>query len=128
MDYSDAVSLLSLSLPLSSCLAFYWFRYLTTLLLLFGIWAAGVVSNVKLICITRCPECGKVFSSTAALVAHMEQVRNRCRIRDTKDFARIMGDVTGGLVQIRGELPHGGDRIIARQIVEPMLPQHGAGL
>ncbi|KAJ5257017.1 C2H2 finger domain protein [Penicillium angulare] len=91
-----------------------------------------VAMEKRWITVTQCPECGKVFSSTAALVAHMEQVRSRCRIRDTKDFARIMGDVTGGLVQIRGELPDGGDRIIVRQlqdagmIVEPMLQLHGA--
>lgn len=49
----------------------------------------------------------------------MEQVRSRCGVRDSPEFARLLGDVTGGLIQVQGELEDGSERIVARKL-EPV--------
>lgn len=46
----------------------------------------------------------------------MEQVRTRCGVRDSAEFARLLGDVTGGLIQVQGELDDGSERIVARKL------------
>ncbi|KAJ5736997.1 C2H2 finger domain protein [Penicillium malachiteum] len=65
---------------------------------------------------TQCLQCGRIFPSTTALVAHMEQVRSRCAVRENPGFARFLGDITGGLIQVRGALEDGSDRIVARKL------------
>ncbi|KAJ5710173.1 hypothetical protein N7493_009765 [Penicillium malachiteum] len=54
----------------------------------------------------------------------MEQVRSRCAVRESPDFARFLGDITGGLIQVRGELEDGSDRIVARKLENATIREY----
>lgn len=47
----------------------------------------------RMVCIC----CKKAFPTVANLINHMETATN-CRIRDTDDFRRVLGQVTGGIL------------------------------
>ncbi|KAJ5585039.1 C2H2 finger domain protein [Penicillium hispanicum] len=77
-----------------------------------------VATERRWVTTTQCRQCGKIFGSTAALVAHMETVRTRCSIRKQRDYAQIMSDVTGGLLRVEGEFEDGTERIVAGKLDE----------
>lgn len=44
-----------------------------------------------------CIRCKKVFTTVAALIGHMETT-TKCPIRETDDFRRALGQITGGIL------------------------------
>ncbi|KAI1360274.1 hypothetical protein F5Y08DRAFT_331699 [Xylaria arbuscula] len=45
-----------------------------------------------------CIRCKKAFPTVANLIGHMESSTTNCRIRDTDDFRRALGQLTGGIL------------------------------
>ncbi|KAJ9248647.1 hypothetical protein DTO207G8_7283 [Paecilomyces variotii] len=55
----------------------------------------------------RCPRCMRVFKATAALVAHCESATTRCNIRYMDNYAQLIGEITGGVIEPNGYLNDG---------------------
>ena len=64
----------------------------------------------------RCPSCLKIFYSTTALVQHCESPSNRCWIRHSDDYNRVLDTMTGGLLETDGEHADGTVRYQAAHI------------
>ncbi|KAL2002283.1 hypothetical protein VTN02DRAFT_261 [Thermoascus thermophilus] len=65
----------------------------------------------------RCPACHRVFKTGAALVAHCESATTRCAISESDDYARIIDELTGGVVQYAGYNRDGTARYEAGRII-----------
>ena len=50
----------------------------------------------------RCPECLKIFKSAAAITQHMEAFGSRCKVKNSKNFGKVLGLTTGGIVTVEG--------------------------
>ncbi|MCJ1376943.1 hypothetical protein MMC17_000033 [Xylographa soralifera] len=51
----------------------------------------------------RCPECLRIYQDATALTQHMEASGSRCRIKLSKDYDKIMGMVSGGIIRVDGQ-------------------------
>ncbi|PGH10528.1 hypothetical protein AJ79_05456 [Helicocarpus griseus UAMH5409] len=59
-----------------------------------GVHAAGVF---------RCPSCLRMFKTSTALTAHCEAATVRCKVNRDENYARIMDEISGGLIEPIGE-------------------------
>ncbi|KAL4994342.1 hypothetical protein BDV10DRAFT_189150 [Aspergillus recurvatus] len=50
----------------------------------------------------QCPNCLKIFKSTAAIIAHWESPSLKCDLSVTNIYAQIVDEVSGGMIQISG--------------------------
>ncbi|KAL3428984.1 hypothetical protein BDV09DRAFT_203614 [Aspergillus tetrazonus] len=50
----------------------------------------------------QCPNCLKIFKSTAAIIAHWESPSLKCDLSEANMYAQIVDEVSGGLIQIAG--------------------------
>ncbi|KAL6230890.1 hypothetical protein BDW75DRAFT_56206 [Aspergillus navahoensis] len=50
----------------------------------------------------QCPNCLKVFKSTAAIIAHWESPSLKCDLSEANMYAQIVDEVSGGMIQIAG--------------------------
>ena len=62
-----------------------------------------------------CPECLKIFKSSTAITQHLEASGSRCNVKESKNFGKIVGLVTGGIVSIEGMHVDGTVRYQARE-------------
>ncbi|MCJ1393171.1 hypothetical protein MMC18_006043 [Xylographa bjoerkii] len=51
----------------------------------------------------RCPECLRIYQDATALTQHMEASSARCRIKLSKDYDKIVGMVSGGIIRVDGQ-------------------------
>ncbi|KAK0668856.1 hypothetical protein QBC41DRAFT_225220 [Cercophora samala] len=49
----------------------------------------------------QCPVCSKWFDTNASLAQHVESEGSRCKIRDSEDYARFIGQFTAGMVDTK---------------------------
>ncbi|MCJ1478882.1 hypothetical protein MMC13_007566 [Lambiella insularis] len=64
----------------------------------------------------RCPECLRIYKDATALTQHMETTTSRCKIKDTKNYAKIMGLVSGGIISVEGQYVDG---TVRYEVAEP---------
>ncbi|KAL5045464.1 hypothetical protein BDW71DRAFT_78162 [Aspergillus fruticulosus] len=50
----------------------------------------------------QCPNCLKIFKSTAAIIAHWESPSLKCDLSNANMYAQIVDEVSGGMIQIAG--------------------------
>ncbi|PGG96087.1 hypothetical protein AJ80_09875 [Polytolypa hystricis UAMH7299] len=50
----------------------------------------------------RCPSCNRPFRSYAAVVAHCETATARCKVSESYDYARVMDEVSAGIIDAVG--------------------------
>ncbi|KAL4812751.1 hypothetical protein BDW67DRAFT_178426 [Aspergillus spinulosporus] len=50
----------------------------------------------------QCPNCLKIFKSTAAIIAHWESPSLKCDLSETNMYAQIVDEVSGGMIQTAG--------------------------
>ncbi|KAL4750505.1 hypothetical protein BDW72DRAFT_112277 [Aspergillus terricola var. indicus] len=50
----------------------------------------------------QCPNCLKIFKSTAAIIAHWESPSLKCDLSEANMYAQIVDEVSGGMIQIAG--------------------------
>ncbi|KAL1849726.1 hypothetical protein Plec18167_005285 [Paecilomyces lecythidis] len=55
----------------------------------------------------HCPRCMRAFKTTAALVAHCESATTRCNLRYMDNYAQVIGEITGGVIEPNGYLNDG---------------------
>lgn len=48
----------------------------------------------------RCPKCLKIFPNPVNLVAHMESSSQRCKVRETAQYANVVYVISGGFLDI----------------------------
>ncbi|MCJ1431324.1 hypothetical protein MMC27_000675 [Xylographa pallens] len=51
----------------------------------------------------RCPECLRIYQDATALTQHMEASSSRCRIKLSRDYDKILGMVSGGIIRVDGQ-------------------------
>ncbi|MCJ1281598.1 hypothetical protein MMC26_000918 [Xylographa opegraphella] len=51
----------------------------------------------------RCPDCLRIYRNATALTQHMESATSRCRIKLSKDYDRVLGMVSGGIIRVDGQ-------------------------
>ncbi|KAL4931972.1 putative C2H2 finger domain protein [Aspergillus undulatus] len=64
----------------------------------------------------QCPGCLKIFRSTAALIAHCESASMRCDVNETNLYAKIIDEVSGGMIQTSGYNEDGTIRYVAGEV------------
>jgi len=64
----------------------------------------------------RCPECLKMFKSATAITQHMEATGSKCKIRDSKNYGKIVGLVSGGIIAVEGQHVDG---TVRYEVAEP---------
>lgn len=65
----------------------------------------------------RCPECYKMFKSATAITQHMEATGSKCKIQESKNYGKIVGLVSGGMITVEGEHEDGTVRYEAAEPV-----------
>ncbi|KAL4738621.1 hypothetical protein BDV11DRAFT_215771 [Aspergillus similis] len=50
----------------------------------------------------QCPNCLKIFKSTAAIIAHWESPSLKCDLSEHNMYAQIVDELSGGMIQIAG--------------------------
>lgn len=61
----------------------------------------------------QCLKCLKRFKTPAALIAHMESSSERCNIKETQQFGRMLSAVSGGFLGVSGRHADGSIKISA---------------
>ncbi|KAI9368684.1 hypothetical protein BJX61DRAFT_546291 [Aspergillus egyptiacus] len=64
----------------------------------------------------QCPGCLRIFKSTAALIAHCESPTTRCNVNEFNQFAQVIDEVSGGMIQMTGYNEDGTMKYEAAQI------------
>ena len=59
----------------------------------------------------RCVGCLRLFATPSALTAHMESSSERCRVRETRQFANALSLVSGGYLGVNGRHADGSLKI-----------------
>ncbi|OAT06586.1 hypothetical protein BDBG_02773 [Blastomyces gilchristii SLH14081] len=62
-----------------------------------------IKSGIHMGGVFRCPGCLRMFKSSTALTAHCESATVRCKVNKDENYARILDEVSAGLIEPAGE-------------------------
>ncbi|PGH35988.1 hypothetical protein GX50_01158 [[Emmonsia] crescens] len=69
-----------------------------------------IKSGIHMGGVFRCPGCLRMFKTSAALTAHCESATVRCKVNKDENYARIMDEISAGLIEPAGEYEDGSIR------------------
>ncbi|PGH03644.1 hypothetical protein GX51_03908 [Blastomyces parvus] len=69
-----------------------------------------IKSGIHMGGVFRCPGCLRMFKTSAALTAHCESATVRCEVNKDENYARIMDEISAGLIEPDGENEDGSIR------------------
>ncbi|KLJ11852.1 hypothetical protein EMPG_12999 [Blastomyces silverae] len=69
-----------------------------------------IKSGIHMGGVFRCPGCLRMFKTSAALTAHCESATVRCKVNKDENYARILDEVSAGLIEPAGENEDGSIR------------------
>ncbi|OJD28196.1 hypothetical protein ACJ73_00407 [Blastomyces percursus] len=76
-----------------------------------------IKSGIHMGGVFRCPGCLRMFKTSAALTAHCESATVRCKVNKDENYARILDEISAGLIEPDGENEDGSIRY--RAVVQP---------
>ncbi|EDN09328.1 predicted protein [Histoplasma mississippiense (nom. inval.)] len=69
-----------------------------------------IKSGIHMGGVFRCPGCLRMFKTSTALTAHCESATVRCKVNKDENYARIMDEISAGLIEPAGENEDGSIR------------------
>ncbi|OAX84107.1 hypothetical protein ACJ72_01519 [Emergomyces africanus] len=69
-----------------------------------------IKSGIHMGGVFRCPSCLRMFKTSTALTAHCESATVRCTVNKDENYARIMDEISAGLIEPAGENEDGSIR------------------
>ncbi|OJD14207.1 hypothetical protein AJ78_05421 [Emergomyces pasteurianus Ep9510] len=69
-----------------------------------------IKSGIHMGGVFRCPGCLRMFKTSTALTAHCESATVRCKVNKDENYARVMDEISAGLIEPDGENEDGSIR------------------